>query len=274
MLLPVVKSDHTLLTAQSPPVASHLSSWPKRPCVIWFPSISLTSSPVTFWLAHSVLGTLASALPSNTSNMFPPQLSTCCSFCLERTFLNYVWALIFSSFRSLFRCFLIKAPVAQMVKNLPAIQETQVWSLGQEDPLEKEMATDSSILLLFSRSVMSNSLRPHELQHARLPCPSPSAACSNSCPLSRWCHLTISSSIVPFSSCLQSFPASRSFLMSQLLHTTLKNWAYFVCCFPSALFLKRGGLVELQWENNLINLLSAQVFLLENKVVTLQILVW
>ena len=71
--------------------------------------------------------------------------------------------------------------------------------------------------ILFSCSVVSNSLRPHGLQHARLPCPSPSPrACSNSCPLSRWCHPTISSSVVPFSSCLQSFPASGSFLMGQL----------------------------------------------------------
>ena len=63
---------------------------------------------------------------------------------------------------------------------------------------------------------MSDSLRPHRLQHARLPCPSPTPrACSNSCPLSRWCHPTISSSVVPFSSCLQSFPASGSFTMSQ-----------------------------------------------------------
>ena len=57
---------------------------------------------------------------------------------------------------------------------------------------------------------------PHGLQHARPPCPSPNPrACSNSCPLSWWCHPTISSSIVPFSSCLQSFPASASFQMSQ-----------------------------------------------------------
>ena len=69
----------------------------------------------------------------------------------------------------------------------------------------------------FSCSVLSNSLQPHGLQHARLPCLSPTpGACSNSCSLSRWCHPTISSSIVPFSSCLQSFPASGSFLMSQL----------------------------------------------------------
>ena len=68
----------------------------------------------------------------------------------------------------------------------------------------------------FSHSVVSDSLQPHGLQHARPPCPSPTpGACSNSCPLSWWCHPTISSSIVPFSSCLQSFPASGSFPMSQ-----------------------------------------------------------
>ena len=60
-------------------------------------------------------------------------------------------------------------------------------------------------------------LWPHGLQHARLPCPSPApGACSNSCPLSRWCHPTISSSVTPFSSCLQSFPASGSFSMDPL----------------------------------------------------------
>ena len=62
-----------------------------------------------------------------------------------------------------------------------------------------------------------NPLWPHGLQHARLPCPSPSfRACSNSCPSSQWCHPTISSSVVPFSSCVQSFTASGSFLMSWL----------------------------------------------------------
>ena len=72
----------------------------------------------------------------------------------------------------------------------------------------------------FSHSVMSDSLQPHRLQHARLPCPSPSPkAYSNSCPLSWWCHPTISSSVVPFSSCLQSFPASGSFPLSQFFAT-------------------------------------------------------
>ena len=68
----------------------------------------------------------------------------------------------------------------------------------------------------FSRLVMSDSLWPHELQHTRPPCPSPTpGAYSNSYPLSQWCHPTISSSVVPFSSCLQSFWASGSFQMSQ-----------------------------------------------------------
>ena len=69
----------------------------------------------------------------------------------------------------------------------------------------------------FSRSVVSDSLRPHGLEHARPPCPSPTPrACSNSCPSSQWCHPTISSSVVPFSLRLQSFPASGSFPISQL----------------------------------------------------------
>ena len=64
---------------------------------------------------------------------------------------------------------------------------------------------------------MSDSLRPHESQHARPPCPSPTPRVhSNSCPLSQWCHPAISSSVVPFSSCPQSLPASESFPMSQL----------------------------------------------------------
>ena len=70
--------------------------------------------------------------------------------------------------------------------------------------------------LQFSHSVVSDSLQPHGLQHTRLPCPSPTPrACSNSGPSSHWCHPTISSSVISFSFCLQSFPASRSLPMSQ-----------------------------------------------------------
>ena len=93
--------------------------------------------------------------------------------------------------------------------------------------------------MLFSCSVVSHSLRPHGLQHARLPFPAPSpGACSKSCPSSRWCHPTLSSSVIPFSSCPRFFPASGSFPMTwkmdvhilklrikplSLLHT---NWEF------------------------------------------------
>ena len=79
-------------------------------------------------------------------------------------------------------------------------------------------------LFVFSPSVVLDSLRPHGLQQARLPCPSlPPWVCSNSCPLSRWCHSTISSSVTPFSSCTQSFPASGSFLATDVF----REWVSF-----------------------------------------------
>ena len=87
---------------------------------------------------------------------------------------------------------------------------TRIETRGTKTPGETFFSS-----VQFSRSVISNSLQPHGLQHARSPCLSPTPrAYSNSCPSSRWCHPTISSSVVPFS-CLQSFPASGSFQMSQ-----------------------------------------------------------
>ena len=93
------------------------------------------------------------------------------------------------------------------------------------DPLNSryiKWCTFSSVQ--FSHSVMSDSLRPHESQHARPPCPSPTPGLySNSCPSSRWCHPSISSSVIPFSSCPQSFPASGSFPMSQFFASDGQN---------------------------------------------------
>ena len=97
--------------------------------------------------------------------------------------------------------------------------------LKESDMTEYLHMTSSYLLLLqnfvtsvqFSRSVMSDSLQPHELQHTRPPCPSPTPRVyTNPCLSSWWCHPTISSSIVSFSSCLQSFPATGFFQMSQL----------------------------------------------------------
>ena len=112
------------------------------------------------------------------------------------------------------------------------IQKSKIMASGpitswQTDVETMETVTDLIFLgskitmgrdsVQFSHSVMSNSLRPHEPQHARPPCPSPTPGVHlNPCPSSQWCHPTISSSVVPFSSCPQSFPASGSFQMSQL----------------------------------------------------------
>ena len=87
--------------------------------------------------------------------------------------------------------------------------------------MDEENMADTYNGLLFSCSVLPDSWQPHGLQHARLPCPSPTPeACSNPCPLGWWCHPSISSSVVPFSSCLQSFPASESFQMSQFFESS------------------------------------------------------
>ena len=88
---------------------------------------------------------------------------------------------------------------------IPITRYLEIWSRIQFSSVQ------------FSPSVMSHSLRPHESQHARPPCPSPTPGVhSDSCPSSQWCHPAISSSVIPFSSCPQSLPASESFPMSQL----------------------------------------------------------
>ena len=92
---------------------------------------------------------------------------------------------------------------------------TEMWTTGKRAILRDKIK--SLVSVQFSRSVVSDSLQPHESQHARPPCPSPSPGVhSDSRPSSPWCHLAISSSVVPFSSCPQSLPASESFPMSQL----------------------------------------------------------
>ena len=96
------------------------------------------------------------------------------------------------------------------------------------------MTYSRSVSVQFSRSVVSDSLRPHESQHARPPCPSPTPGVhSDSGPLSQWCHPAISSSVVPFSSCPQSLPASESFPMSQLCVRWPKYWSFSFSISPS-----------------------------------------
>ena len=99
-----------------------------------------------------------------------------------------------------------------------------LWFLAQENLCYIELGClryrwgfiRDGLVMLFSCWVVSNSLWPHELQHTKLPCPSLTPrVCSNSCPLTQWCHPTISSSVTPFSSCPQSSPASGSFPVCQ-----------------------------------------------------------
>ena len=116
-------------------------------------------------------------------------------------------------------------PIRKRVLEFPASQKRNLpSSLGLKTLM---------LLLLFNPSVVSNSLRPHGLQHARLLCPSPTPrACSNSSPSSQWCHPTISSSVIPFSSCLQSFPALGSFPMSWLFSLSGQNNGASASVFP------------------------------------------
>ena len=100
---------------------------------------------------------------------------------------------------------------------IPQRQYSSAFLVQVQKPLSstRNHSCRPSSVSQFSRSVVSSSLQPHGLQHTRPPCPSLTPKVdSNSCPLNRWCHPTISSYIIPFSSCLQSFPASGSFQMS------------------------------------------------------------
>ena len=108
---------------------------------------------------------------------------------------------------------------------------------------------------------MSDSLWPHGLQHARFPCPSPTPrACSNSCPLSQWCHPAISFAVVPFSSCLQSFPASGSFLMSWLFE--LGDQSIVASASASVLPMNIQDWFPLEWTESLLQHHSSKASIL------------
>ena len=127
------------------------------------------------------------------------------------------------------------------------------------------------ILLQFRCSVVSDSLWLHGLQHPRPPCPSPTPGVySNSCPLSRWRHPTISSSVIPFSSCLQSFPASGSFHMSQFIPSGSQSIG--ASSSASVLPMNIQNLFPLRW-NGLISLQSKRLSsLLQHHILNISVL--
>ena len=109
-----------------------------------------------------------------------------------------------------------------MCSNVEQVLQHTVSLTGHLSKIYLKKESFSSVQ--FSCSIMSDSLRPHGLQQARLPCPSPTAgACWNSRPLSRWYHLALSSSVIPLSACLQPFPESGSFPMSQFFPSSGQN---------------------------------------------------
>ena len=133
-----------------------------------------------------------------------------------------------------YHLFLVSSASVRSFPFLSFIVPIFVWNVSLVFPI---FLTRSLVFLIlfssvqFSCSVVSDSLWPHGLLHARPPCPSPTPGVySNSCPLSRWYHPTISISVIPFSSCLQSFPASGSFQLSQLFTSCGQSIPFY--CFP------------------------------------------
>ena len=139
--------------------------------------------------------------------------------------------------------------LGRLIRSLGVPEETEVWGFRGGDRGLEFLSWRKGQTIFFlslslhclvfrsdqiSRSIMSNSLRPHESQHARPPCPSPTPGVhSDSRPSSQWCHPTISSSVVPLSSCPQSLPASESFPMSQLCMRWPKYWSFSFSIIPS-----------------------------------------
>ena len=115
-------------------------------------------------------------------------------------------------------------PEQSLGENVSNSDESPGWGQTIRSNLTSCPLGVDGLLIQFSFSVVSHSFQPHGLQYARLPFPSPTPkACLRSCPLSRWCHPTISSSLIPFSSRLQSFPASGSFPMSRFFASSSQN---------------------------------------------------
>ena len=134
---------------------------------------------------------------------------------------DLTWSNLFFARIDSLPCFRLPVEVFHFGASFCLLRWDAAWCMNHE---MKQIRSSHFNSVQFSRSVMSDSLQHHGVQHARPPCPSPAPGVySNLCPLSQWCHPIISSSVVPFSSCLLSFPASDSFQMSQFFASGGQN---------------------------------------------------
>ena len=181
--------------------------------VSWtYPSYLLSSSH-NFYLLVILVYAMGSYLDFPVSGLFTAMSNSIWNFLLVSDFLIYKNFFVYDWFMNM----ISSQPFLRVINNFfhfslfPSylVISSILLSLSVYDVTCPQFS-------LFSHSVKCDSLQPHGLQHTRLPCPSPTpGACSNSCPLSPWCHPTSSSSVIPFSSHLQSFPAPGSFPVSQ-----------------------------------------------------------
>ena len=138
-------------------------------------------------------------------------------------------------------------PLMEKDKRLMEASRWETLTEGEDGSCSDGLGHAQFSSVQFSCSVLSDSLWPHELQHSKTPCPSPTlGAYPNSCRLSRWCHPTISSSVIPFSSCCQFFPASGSFQMSQLFASSGRSTG--VSASTSVLPMNTQGLISFRMD--------------------------
>ena len=198
---------------------------------MWTLSLEWRSFPLSpcswLWEKHKTLWRFeTNHLEWETENQKPQQKRRVCKEFVRTTGVDYC---VSRNWKNHLRCWKggvsfwmwpmeeIKSKSYQRFVNLNTLLNVaEYWKKTKHKTYFKFASSVQFSSIQFSCSVVSDSLRPHELQHSRPPCPSPTPGVhSKSCPLSRWCHPTISSSVIPFSFHLQSFPASGFFQMSQ-----------------------------------------------------------
>ena len=217
-----VHSCHPLFSLQ--PTCSPTLS---QPCYIWFVSSAVSSGPV---LKPTFSPIFSTGFCLNFSRIYPAPFFS---------LLYYFYCELYTKVNKTY----VYSLTSSCKKNTIQKGNTTCWNSGNPSQLPSQLMFSS---VQFRRSVVSDSLRPHESQHTRPPCPSPTPGVhSDSRPLSQRCHPAISSSVVPFSSCPQSLPASECFPMSQLFAWGIQSTG--VSALASFLPKKSQGWSPSEW---------------------------